>query len=238
MDSAASYLAQSLSDMGQLNAAYDRAIALVRRRPDSARAHNSLAYVLRYSGAVEEATRECDAAKQRDPFNYEWRSCANAFMLANDYKSAREFIALDAGSHWAGVVTSTLLLREGKREDAAAMIPDEAPTAGLIKATMRGEPKAKLEVLTQELEARVNKITDPEIHYWTGEVLAAMGQRAAALRMVRYAMEKNYCAYPAIESDPTLSNLASEAEFPAIKQEAKKCRERFEEHRKTVATAK
>ena len=57
-------------ERGELTKAYKDAKALVERHPENAAAHFSLAYVLRYGGAMEESGRQCDAALALDPGNY------------------------------------------------------------------------------------------------------------------------------------------------------------------------
>jgi tetratricopeptide (TPR) repeat protein len=53
---AAAYLTQNGVEDGELNKAYDEAQALVKRRSDSADAHFTLAYVLRYAGLLRDAS--------------------------------------------------------------------------------------------------------------------------------------------------------------------------------------
>ena len=66
-------------------------------------------------GMLEEATQECDTALTLDPGNYQFRSCAWAFMELGRFERALDFIHLDAGSEWATYVTPSLLLR--RRQD-------------------------------------------------------------------------------------------------------------------------
>src|SRR5678815_1108803 len=68
--SAAGYLAQNHVEQGLLQQAYAEVRDLVRRRPENAVAHFSLSYVLRYTGMLDEAQRECDKALSTDPGNY------------------------------------------------------------------------------------------------------------------------------------------------------------------------
>ena len=56
---AAGSLAINLADTGKLEKGLEDARALVKRRPDTAFAHFSLAYVLRYAGLLDEAQSEC-----------------------------------------------------------------------------------------------------------------------------------------------------------------------------------
>ena len=93
--------------------AYDAATDLVRRRPQSADAHFALSYVLRYAGMQEQATQECNAARSLDPGNFNFRSCAWAFLELGKTDRAMDFVHLDAGSEWAAWVTPYVYLAAG-----------------------------------------------------------------------------------------------------------------------------
>ena len=77
---AASNLITNRVERGELGRAYDAATDLVRRRPQSADAHFALAYVLRYAGFLDQSTQQCNAARQLDPGNFAFRSCAWSFL--------------------------------------------------------------------------------------------------------------------------------------------------------------
>jgi tetratricopeptide (TPR) repeat protein len=88
-------------ERGELLEAYRQARSLVKRRPESAQAHFTMAYVDRYAGMLQDSTRECDMALKLDPGNFQYRSCAWAFLYMGNTLKAREFVSLDAGSEWA-----------------------------------------------------------------------------------------------------------------------------------------
>ena len=111
---AASQLIVNRVDRGELGKAYEAALALVKRRPENAQAHFTLGYVQRYAGMLEESARQCDTALTLAPGNYQFRSCAWAFMELGRFDRAYDFIQLDAGSEWANYITPSLLLREGR----------------------------------------------------------------------------------------------------------------------------
>jgi len=115
---AAGQLITNRVERGELGKAYEEAVALVKRRPESAQAHFTFGYVLRYAGMLEESTRECDTALALDPGNYQFRSCAWAFMELGKFDRAMDFVRLDAGSEWFASVMPSLLLREGKLAEA------------------------------------------------------------------------------------------------------------------------
>ena len=87
---------------GELNAAFDQTVELLKRRPDSADAHFAMAYLLRYAGLLEESILECETARRIDPKNNRlWRSCAINFLQLGRYDRAWDYINADPGSVWA-----------------------------------------------------------------------------------------------------------------------------------------
>ncbi len=112
---AASNLIVNRVERGELGRAYDAASGLVKQRPESADAHFALSYVLRYAGMQEEATHECNAARSLDPGNFNFRSCAWAFMELGQTDRAMDFIHLDAGSEWAAWVTPYVYMAAGNQ---------------------------------------------------------------------------------------------------------------------------
>jgi len=110
---AASHLITNRVERGELGRAYDAATDLVHRRPQSADAHFALSFVLRYAGMQEKATQECNTARSLDPGNFDFRSCAWAFLELGQTDRAMDFVRLDAGSQWAAWVTPYVHLAAG-----------------------------------------------------------------------------------------------------------------------------
>src|SRR5262249_14046295 len=114
---------------GQLDKAAD-AEELVKRRPDSAEAHFTVAYAYRYAGLLEAAAQECDTAHNLDRDDYNLRSCAFAFMELGKTARALEYVQLDAGSDFAKNLVPAILLREGRlaeAKSAAQRMSKDAP---------------------------------------------------------------------------------------------------------------
>src|SRR5581483_1012264 len=109
--SAAGNLISNRVERGDLATAHKEATQLVQKRPQSAQAHFTLSYVLRYAGLLQQAMQECDAALALDPGNYEFRSCALNFMAMGRPERALVFMGLDAGSEWTAYEMPVLLLR-------------------------------------------------------------------------------------------------------------------------------
>jgi len=223
---AAGQLITNRVERGELGKAYEQAQALVQSRPQSAQAHFVLAYVLRYAGMLEQSTRECDTAMALDPGNYQFRSCAWAFMELGKTDRARDFVKLDAGSEWANYVTPSLLLREDRTGEARAaaknMPPNPKYHRDLVQACLLG-PASELDRLAHEAETNPPAEPDPEIWYYQGAIFAFCEKKNAAFHMLRSAIDQNYCAYSNLLSDPLVRALHSDRKFDEVLTAAHAC---------------
>ncbi len=240
---AAAHLAIMRTEGGDLEGAYDDASRILERRPDNPEAHHTLGYVLRYAGLLEEAGRQCEVAIALDPKNYQWRSCALNFMLLGRYDRARDFIALDAGSHWGDNLLIGLALRERKPGDALRVAESAAQSGGgtlegqrsFLLLFLRGAPEPEIEAAALRQEASVARLRDGEPHYWIGSVLSYCGRREIALRQLRQAVESGWACVEALDRDPLLVNVRSDPRFAAIRAAAAQRQSRFLNHRRGKA---
>jgi hypothetical protein len=67
---------------------------------------------------------------------------------------------------------------------------------------------------------------DAEQRFNVGALLSYCGQKSRALRLLRGAVEHNYCAYSALQTDPLLAKLRATPEFNELLSTAKKCQNR------------
>jgi len=224
---AAGQLITNQVERGELSKAYESAQALVKRRPESAEAHFTLGYVLRYAGMLQESTRECDTALSQDPGNYVLRSCAWGYMELGRGEQARHFVQLDAGSEWAAYVTPSILLREGKlaeaRESVKKMSSNPRYHKDLLEACLGLRPTSELDKIAQDTQTSVLAEPDPEPWYNQGAILAFCGKQDIALHMLKAAVDQNYCAYSALLSDPLLAKLRSNPKFNEVLTAASAC---------------
>jgi TolB-like protein len=229
--SAAAQLVTNQMDRGNLGHAYAQASALVKRRPESAIAHFALSYVLRYAGLLDDAVRECDAALKLDRGNYQFRSCAWTFRQIGQPQRAMEFVRLDAGSEWAARLTAFILAGQGKLAEARQTIPrtSDAPLMGrdLFQYCLDPKEKSQLDRTAQKVESAALAGVDAEPRYTYGVLLSYCGQKDAAVRLLRSAIQQNYCAYAALQTDPLLVKLRGTSEFSGLLSAAKECQNRF-----------
>jgi len=226
---AAGQLINNHVERGELGQAYLEAQALVKRRSDSAQAHFTMGYVYRYAGMLEQATSECNTALALDPGNYTFRSCAWAFMELGKTDRATEFIRLDAGSEWAAYAMPSVLLREGRIQEAREAVKHMPTTPryhrDLLEACLAVPPSPELDRIANEDETNLPDDADPETWYYQGAVLAFCGKKAAALHMLESAVGQNYCAYSNLLSDPLLAKLRTDTAFDKVLTAAGKCQE-------------
>jgi eukaryotic-like serine/threonine-protein kinase len=224
---AASSLITNRVQRGDLGRAYDAATDLVRRRPQSADAHFALSYVLRYAGMLTESTKECNEARQLDPGNFAFRSCAWSFLEMGKTDRAMDFVQLDAGSEWAAWVTPYVHLAAGNiaeaRADAKNMAKAPFYHRELMEACTASQRSADFAKVVRDAESSVMVEPDAEAWYHVGALMASCGQSDPALRLLKAAVQQNYCAYSALLDDPLLKDLRKQAAFNEVLTAASNC---------------
>jgi serine/threonine protein kinase/Tfp pilus assembly protein PilF len=226
---AAGQLITNRVERAELGRAYEAAQALLKNRPESAEAHFVMGYVYRYAGMLEQATQECNKALALDPGNFTFRSCAWAFMEKGDTKRAADFINLDAGSEWANYMKPSLLLREGKIDEAREAVT-HMPTApryhrDLLEACLGLRPLSEADEMAHVVETTPPAAPDAELLYYQGALFADCGKREAAMRMLQGAIDQNYCAYGQLEFDPLLRKLRYTPGWDKLLKSAKECQQ-------------
>jgi eukaryotic-like serine/threonine-protein kinase len=232
---AASHLITNRVERGELGRAYAAATDLVRRRPQSADAHFALSYVLRYAGMQEKATQECNTARSFDPGNFDFRSCAWAFLELGQTDRAMDFVHLDAGSQWAAWVTPYVYLAAGNmaqaRESVKSVAKAPAYNRELLVACTQAQRPADMDRVVREAESSTMMEPDPEAWYHVGALMAYCGQKEPALRLLKAAVQQNYCAYSALLEDPLLKDLRKDTAFDEVLTAGSACQDALKEAR-------
>jgi tetratricopeptide (TPR) repeat protein len=219
------------TDAGKLVQAYKEAKKMVENRPQSGFAHFTLSYVLRYAGLLKETAQECDAAMRLDPGNYQFRSCAPVFALAGQRDRARDFLRLDAGSEWSTNVEVSLLLREGKINEALEQLrkmPDSSffhPRA-LLVCYETPRPAGSQQILEQ-FEKEIFAYRDPEPKFNQAGAFNPCLGNAFTGRLLKSAIEGGFCGYDNLRFDSILAEFRKSPEYPPLLAEAKQCQDRF-----------
>jgi len=232
---ASSNLITNRVERGELGRAYDAATDLVRRRPQSADAHFALSYVYRYAGMLEKSSEQCNAARQLDPGNFAFRSCAWSFVEMGKTDRAMDFVHLDAGSEWANWVTPYVYLAEGNVAEAREAARNEGKASyyhrDLMQACTAPQRPADMARIVRDNESSVMIEPDAENWYHVAALMAACGQNEPALRLLKAAVQQNYCAYEALLDDPLLKDLRKDTAFNEVLTAASNCQTVLKEGR-------
>lgn len=218
-------LAIHRTERGELVKAHQQALELLRRRPDNANNHHVLSYVLRYGGSLEEAGRECEMVALLAS-KIVWGSCSTTFMELGNYQRAKDFIRKDLSSEWSKAHAVEVLLREGKTQEAVKIGPPQIQHWGsyrMLLACAQQEPESQIKALATGVEVD----DDPEVNYFFAGHLAFCGQTTESLRLLKLAIDGNYCSYPTMDLDPFFAKIRSTPEFAKVRAAGMVCHEDF-----------
>jgi serine/threonine protein kinase/tetratricopeptide (TPR) repeat protein len=225
-------------ERGELAKAYRDAKDLVRRRPESVEAHFALSYVSRYTGDLTQSARECNAALSLDPGNFLYRSCSHTFAMLGQSDRALDFVNLDAGSYWALVNLPNVILQQGKVQQALETVKKlgtDEPERKLLVSCLAPTSPTELSQATHQVENDILNFPDPEVSYAIGSLMAYCGQNESAFHLLKSAIDHNYCATDALQSDPLLAKLRGTPQFAQLVTAASECQNRFRAEANQIA---
>jgi serine/threonine protein kinase/tetratricopeptide (TPR) repeat protein len=227
----AAHLVRHHVERGELSLAYRQAKDLLKRRSDNAESHFTMAYVLRYAGLLDASASECEKANELDPGNYLYRSCAFAFFLKGDTQRAAQFLSLDAGSEWSRNVEPGILLRAGRADEARIaahqMSNNDTWFGRLWQGCLDGRPASDVNLQGIQAEKALMAQLDPEFRYYQGALMAYCGQMDLATKLLKSAIQQNYCAVEALQKDPALDGYRRYPEYSGVLAAATECQYRF-----------
>jgi serine/threonine-protein kinase len=217
-------------ERGELVAAYEAADRLIAQRPQAGRAHFVRSYVLRYAGALDQAVMDCDMALGLDPNNPFFRSCGVTNFLAGRYDRALHFLELSPGTNFSKDIRAAILMKQGRPQEAAEIFRQTNQyTADALAAHLQGQRLERDAV--QRIVDLILALRDSEQLYSGGSILAYSGEHEAGLHLIQEGIERGYCSYPFMDTDPLLAGLRADPELVESYAEAraagKACHERF-----------
>ena len=198
---------------------------MAQKRPRRAEVHDLFYKALRAAGAFNEAARECEVARQLDP---EFpTTCYVLYIHMGDMVKARQDLAHSSGE-FASMMMGHVLLREGKVEEA---IPKLKFSSSLQDELIRNcvpdasTPKCVASARDTEISFRAIPFTDA--WYFGAALLAFVGKKDAAIRLLQAAIEHSFCIYPSVDYDPLFDKIRQSDEFKAVRQQGIECQKRF-----------
>ncbi|MBV8808886.1 MAG: winged helix-turn-helix domain-containing protein [Acidobacteriaceae bacterium] len=229
------FLANLLVDTGKVEQAVPLLRDALKTNRNNAAAHWELGYAYRFAGMLEESVAECKRARELAPLVKGNGSVLNTYLYLGRYREFLESLPVDDSSF-------TLFYRgfgefHEKEFDQASKDFDRAyeldPTlyAGIGKALSDSIHQRKgegLELLS-DLERQIKErgVGDPEATYKIAEAYAVLGDKIAAMRVLRTSVESGFFSYPYIANDPLLKGLHKQPQFDAILSAARQRHEAF-----------
>ncbi len=218
-------------ERGDLADAYFEVNRLLERRPRFGRLYFVRAYLLRYAGDIERSVEDCDTAHGLDPNNPSFRSCAITNYMAGRYDRAEQFLELSPDNDFFYGNLAAIRMRQGRFEEASELSRQTAFTilASVLEPYLENR-RMTPEVLEREV-ASTELLNDPEQMHWNAALFAFGGEYEVALEVLQRAIDKGYCSYTSIDTDPLFDDLRAEPEFAdewaRVRETGIECHERF-----------
>ncbi|MGH9556185.1 MAG: TPR end-of-group domain-containing protein, partial [Terriglobales bacterium] len=96
----------------------------------------------------------------------------------------------------------------------------------VLQACLSARSEAELAPVLRSAEPDLLALRDGEVKYYQAAILAHCGRSELAIQLLRSAIEQNYCAREALESDPMLARLRQSPQFNDLRSAAKTCQEK------------
>ncbi|MFN7947578.1 MAG: winged helix-turn-helix domain-containing protein [Blastocatellia bacterium] len=231
------FKANLLTDTGHVEEAVPLLREVIRRTPQHAEAHWELGYAYRYAGMLNESVAEGERSRQLDPLIKITSSAFNSYLYSGQYE---KFLASLPTSETSPFITfyRGFAYYHLKQMTQAAAAFDKAweqspmqlqPRIGrALRLGLAGESPKGLALL-QETEKMIEErgVNDAEGIYKIAQAWAVLGDRAAALRVLRRSIEGGFFCYPYFVGDPLLQNLRGEPEYTRLMELARERHEAF-----------
>jgi TolB-like protein/tRNA A-37 threonylcarbamoyl transferase component Bud32 len=233
------YEANLLTDTGRVEQAVPLLRSVLRDSPNSAEAHWELGYSYRFGGMLKESVAECEEARQNNPQVKINSAALNSYLYLGDYEKFLESLPVSDSVY-------TLFYRgfseyhRNNREQAAkdfdraferdpSLLPADVGKA--LSYSIRHDNASGLKLLRQtESKIEDRGVSDAEGIYKVAQAYAVLGDKTAALHMLRHSIGGGFFCYPYFLRDPMLESLHDEPEFQTIMKQALR---RYEEFKST-----
>jgi len=110
---------------------------------------------------------------------------------------------------------------------AHAMTHDATWFGGILQACLDGRPAGDMNVLMAQNEKALMAQLDPEFRYYQGSLMAYCGQMDIATKLIKSAIQQNYCAAEALQKDPALESYRKYSDYAEVQASASECQYRF-----------
>jgi len=233
------YLANHFTDTGKVEQGVPLLREALKTNPNHAEVHWELGYAYRFAGMLKQSVSECERARQLDPGVKLNSSVLNSYLYLGDYDRFLASLPADNDSALVlfyrafGQYHKKNLGEAAKNFDAVFDLRPSLLQARIGKALSEGirqRPARGIEILREtEGKVAVRGVGDPEAVYKIAQAYAELGDKPAALRVLRSSIDGGFFSYPYLMSDPLLDRLRGEEEFRTLLDSARKRHESFKQ---------
>lgn len=230
------YMANLLTDTGRVEQSVPLLRTALQTSPNNAEAHWELGYAYRFGGMLHESVAECEKARQNNPQVKINSSALNSYLYLGEYDKFMQSLPLNNstyilfyhgfGEYYLGNYEQAAKDFDRAYEMEPALLPADVGKA--LSYSIKHENEAGLKLL-HETEDRIERqgVTDSEGIYKVAQAYAVLGDKVAALHMLRLSIGGGFFCYPYFVRDPLLQNLRSEPEFQTLMDQARQRHDQF-----------
>jgi len=230
------YMANLLTDTGRVEQSVPLLRTALQTAPNNAEAHWELGYAYRFGGMLHESVAECEKARQNNPQVKINSSALNSYLYLGEYDKFMQSLPVNNSTyilfyHGFGEYYLENYEQAAKDFDRAyemepALLPADVGKALSYSIKHENEPGVKL---LHETEDRIERqgVTDSEGIYKVAQAYAVLGDKVAALHMLRLSIGGGFFCYPYFVRDPLLQNLRNEPEFKTLMDQARQRHDQF-----------
>ncbi len=228
-------LAGLYTDIGNTYDAYDLAIRALKINPNNAWVHYRLSYIYRYTGMLEESTKEVERTISIDSKNLRLGAMQLTYLFRGKYQKALELSRYYENNLFTKQRRGEIYYILGKLDSSLAycnQVLDEDPNA--IWGTLAWSLKAFIEKNTEEGLHVLDRWEqtnpyDSEIIFFISRLYCLHSNKEKGLRLLRKAVESGFYCYPFFLIDPFLDSVRDDPEFQEVLTLAKKKHEAFKQ---------
>lgn len=223
------FMANLLTDTGRVEEAVPLLRSVLKDNPNSAEAHWELGYAYRFGGMLKESIAESEKARQNDPQVKVNSAAINGYLYAGEYQKFLDSLpSINAVYvlfyHGLGEFYLNNFEQAARNFDLAyerepSLLPVDVGKA--LSYSIKHDNARGLKLLNQvEREIEERGVSDAEGMYKVAQAYAVLGDKTAALHMLRHSIGGGFFCYPYFLNDPLLENLRGDPEFQTLLEQA------------------
>ena len=229
-------MANLFTDTGRVEQAVPLLRSVLQDSPNNSEAHWELGYAYRFGGMLQESVAESEKARQNNPQVKINSATMNAYLYLGEYEKFLQSLPVNDFAYiifYRGFAEYHLhdLQQAAEYFDRAYAIDPTMLPATVGKAlsdSIKHDNAAGLKLL-QQTENKIEErgVSDAEGLYKVAQVYAVLGDKSAALHMLRHSIGGGFFCYPYFERDPLLQSLRDQPDFQELMKQALKRHEQF-----------